>query len=917
MLSPLRRVCWLRILASPALSGLVVGSIALLTAAVCAPLLFERAASQAALREELKAVETDAFASTSSGVRASLTGVLTDTARTTVLRTLDRLPSLGTPFVTARGTAGSSGRGRIVPVVARGEQVAKATLYYHDGAIRALSGASTTPPGVWLDREVAHSLGARPGDEVAVGLDNVAADGPGSRAPVKLVGVFDRSAGSALPAAVAEGDPVAARRDLPWDPDHPGRGTPLILADQATFDRLALVIGELPQWTADLELDQSLSAADATSAATAVKRLADRAFEDMSNIAQATNAAKPEPTRLQLASGLPDIVARASDTTSAAKDQASGFSGAGVILGSAVVCAAVGLLGMSRRREQELMAGLGMRPREVASLSAAEWLIPTLVGAVVGAAVAWATVARVGPPGDFGDGVVSEVALRAVAAAALGLALVIVFAWLGAWWRDRRLAGQAGASGQSVPWETSVVVATVVCAVAVGSSSARDRPSDPLAVVLPVLVSVTVAIGVLRLLQTARSRTSMTWGTSGSPIWLALRRARVGTRETTAVALMVSVGLSLLGYALAVQRGVTEGVDDKVAASVGARTVVDVGGQLAHRRGPPRLPRPPFADTTVVWRQQVTLPPSFGTEPLLAIDRRSFAAVADWGSTGALHETRDLLDDLGRHDDRPLLPVVVAGDGHAKGDVGELNAWDDWSIGYQVVGVVDAFPGSWSTTGNIAILADAALLFSMVPAFDPTVSRGPPDLRTDGIYAGAFSAEIWSSEESAAVASSLERQKLTAGEVRRREEAATSSFLLAARWSSGYVLALGAAAVLLVTGTALLLGIRFADRDRVSDVLLRRAGFSPRELTTARMWEVAGVIGSALVAASAAVLVLTAAPTMIDPDVSMPPLAHPVPGVSDFTVLAAISAAMLLAATLVARRRSATARPAEVLRGND
>ena len=211
-----------------------------------------------------------------------------------------------------------------------------------------------------------------------------------------------------------------------------------------------------------------------------------------------------------------------------------------------------------------------------------------------------------------------------------------------------------------VPWEAALVVATVVSGIAVATTALADRPSTPLAVTFPVLLAATVALGVLRLLRLAvgslRSR-----ATPGGPRWLAVQRARVTARETTAVALTVAVGLAVLGYALAVHRGVTEGVDDKVAAAVGARTVVELGDQLAHAE-PARLPDPPLPDSTVVWRQQVTLPPEFGTQPLLAIDRRTFADVAVWGSTGALDEGRDRLDRLERVEDPGVLPVVIAGD---------------------------------------------------------------------------------------------------------------------------------------------------------------------------------------------------------------------------------------------------------------
>ena len=52
--------------------------------------------------------------------------------------------------------------------------------------------------------------------------------------------------------------------------------------------------------------------------------------------------------------------------------------------------------------------------------------------------------------------------------------------------------------------------------------------------------------------------------------------------------------------------------------------------------------------------------------------------------------------------------------------------------------------------------------------------------------------------------------------------------------------------MLLVGAAALLLAVRLADRDRVSDVLLRRMGFSARDLALSRTWEVAGVVGSAV-----------------------------------------------------------------------
>ena len=118
---PLRRAAPLRLLASPGWFLLVTVAVALLSAAVAAPVLFLRAASDAAMKGELAAVEQDAFASTSSGVRGAWSGILKPPEQQTVLRALRRLPGFTPPRLQAvgikagttpgtRGMVGSRGR---------------------------------------------------------------------------------------------------------------------------------------------------------------------------------------------------------------------------------------------------------------------------------------------------------------------------------------------------------------------------------------------------------------------------------------------------------------------------------------------------------------------------------------------------------------------------------------------------------------------------------------------------------------------------------------------------------------------------------------------------------------------------------------------------------------------------------------
>ena len=479
----LRRAAPGRLLSAPGWFVLVAASVALLTAAVVAPALFLRAANDAALSEELRTVDEDAFASTSSAVRGSWGGVLLPSDYATVLAAIDNLPGFGHPTVSGLGIAGSSRNTDAVAEFGRRQQ--PATLYYRDGAVEALDPDGTAGPGVWLDREVAAGLRIEVGDVVALRLVNLGRPLPSGYA--KVAGIFDRAPGSALPAAVTRTGEVASR-DLPWDPDAPGRGTPIALADLQTFNEVALAMLEQVLWTADAELTKDPSPEQAAAAAQAVQRLGNKAFEDGSKLSIATMSAKPAPSHLDVISGLPDIVLRAETTTAVARNQSSGFVGAGIALGVIVVCAAAVLLGRSRRREQDLMAGLGMRAGEVAALAALEALLPVVVGVVSGAALAWVPVSAVGPPGAFRAGALQQAAERAALAGAGALVLMAGCAGVAAWLSDRRTGGLQAAR-RRVPWQAALLVATVTAGVAVMTTSIQTRPSTPLADVFPVLLA--------------------------------------------------------------------------------------------------------------------------------------------------------------------------------------------------------------------------------------------------------------------------------------------------------------------------------------------------------------------------------------------------------------------------------------------
>jgi hypothetical protein len=259
--------------------------------------------------------------------------------------------------------------------------------------------------------------------------------------------------------------------------------------------------------------------------------------------------------------------------------------------------------------------------------------------------------------------------------------------------------------------------------------------------------------------------------------------------------------------------------------------------------------------------------------------------------------------------------VILAGDTDRRvGDHGTLNFYDEWSAPYVVVAVVPAFPGSEATSGSgeVTVVAEAQRLLRYMPRpLDPRLRspRGPD-------VAGGFSTWVWSTRAPHRVAAELDAAHITAREAHLRSDAAADTDLVAAGWTTGYVVALGGFALLIVAAATLVLAVRLADRDAVSDVLLRRMSYRARDLAAARTWEVAFAVGSSLVAAAVAIIVLAQGPSMIEPAARVAPLTRPLPGWGDAGLLVAACAVLVAVAGLIARRRAGARVPAEVLRGN-
>jgi hypothetical protein len=883
--------------------ALVLVAVTLLVASFVAPPLFAATARSTALADGLRTASGLPYGPDSGDLRVLWDAVLPPQGEQLLVDRMEALTGYGAPSI----GAASAGQNRTRKAVAAvGDRVEASALWYHDGAIAAVGGDEDAP-GVWLAAEVARRLGLEVGDPLRIGLQQTFLSEGGRLARTVLAGTYETAPDSTLPVGLSD-EPNAGRWFLPADPDNPAAGTPLAIASRQVFDRLILAAGDAPLYFADLDLDPDLAPDDAATAVKQVQRLADDAYDQSQLLARYLTDAEPFGAELQIASGLADIVFDADHTAQSARDQVRPYAVAGQLLAAALLVAGWVLLGRSRRREQLLASGLGLRPGEVAALAGLEVLLTCVLAVPTGIGLACLGVLSAGPPTDGGLSLVGSDIGNGVLAAGGALLLIVAAAGLAAAGTDRidRLS-RLGRGRRAVPWTAALLAATVVVAAAVFTVDVADRSGTALTMVFPVLVAASVAVLVARGVAWLRARRPGR-ARPGSSRWLATRRTGPVMREVTALTAVVAIALGLFAYALTVHRGVEEGVADKTAALAGAATSMEVADDFrgARMRG---VLTPPADGTSIVWRRSVTLPPDFGDQPLMAIDPATFDDVADWGASGDLDAGRTLLPRLDRKGHG--LQVLLAGDTHFKaGDQGTLDFNSEFQVPFEVVGVVTAFPGSETETGDVTVITASRRLFRLVlPSVDPR----KPGATSDA--AGAFTSWVWSGDSPAQLRAELaDADVATDGEVVTATEEAITNGLVASTWAAGYVLALGVVMLVLALAGALVLALRLADRDTVSDVLLARMGWSSRELARARAWEVGYAVATAVFAAVLAGAVLVLAPTIIDAVATIPPLTRPRPAVADVAALLVTLAVTVLLAWLLGTRRARRRIPAEVLR---
>lgn len=894
----------------------VAAAAALLAAAVTSVPLFERSVEAAAFTAEVEASSSGSFDRDSTDVRVTVPGVLPASAESDLRALLADLPDLGDPVVTGLTSVERVDPLRVTSYARTPAGQVRATLHHRDGAVELLAEALGVEArqGLWLSEETAAALDVGPGDRVELVVERRGEEVPADPPRATVAGVFPAGDDGVLPAAAPADAWVSTVRDLP--PSGLTGPSALLLADRATFTRLAVAADAEPLWVADLTLAPDPTPEQVRGAAEAVVELGRAAFRAGSPIQRLTAEVEPDGSSALVASGLPEAVVRAERAAAAAVGQTRSLAWAGAALGVAAVCSAVVLLARSRRAELVLAAGLGLRPTTAGVLGAVETLPALVAGVVAGTAAGWGAVVGLGPSPRLGGDLLGPVVVVAgfafaAAASAAGLATAVV-----ARVTTRATTSGLDASRRRVPWRVLLVTATAVAAVAVADAGAR--PTGAVAVAFPMLVAATTAAvldAVVRVRPRPRRRprtpsSGAPSPTLGTPGWLARRRVRGAGAETTATVLVVAVGAATALWGVAVARGVDLGTADKVAAAAGATTTVDLEGswQLVEAEDDV-VPVPPLQDATFVWRYRVTLPPRAGQIELLAVDPATFDAVALWGESGALRDARDAVrtlgDATGPHEVRLIHVGPAAGRPPAQGTV---NGADAWSVRYTAVGASEAFPG---VTGR-AVVVDAATLFAgLSEEYDPRVM--PPRL---GGGSG-FRTQLWSARPAHEVEAALAVVGVS-GRTSTVVEAERAPGLRGATWPLGYLVALGTCAALLGLVAVLVHAVRAGERDRVAELLLRRLGLTRRALVAARLREVGAVLAVAGAAAVIAVVGLARlGPSVVDPAPRLAPLVRPIVTWVDVAVLVVVLAGAAVVATAVARRRADAVPAGEVLRGEE
>jgi putative ABC transport system permease protein len=539
-------------------------------------------------------------------------------------------------------------------------------LAYRDGGTDHLSLVrGGDEPGLWVGRDLAGFAGLGPGSRVTN------ADWP------PVTGVYADLYDPAPRWWCSVRDLAVQNRLV----DHIATGAVVFATDRATFDEATRQHSSLERLT----ITFPTPAPSTLSEAGDTQRRAEALLADV---------------REELAArGLGDALLSVPFARSTELAERAGTTVAWSILPLAALSVGVGLVGSAtvalqwyhrRKAQVRLHSARGHGPLAVGLLAAAELGLAVVAGGVAGAVLARVTLPLYAPPGRFGPD--AELTGVAVAAGVLLVSLALLVTVVAV--RAHREFGLGLTAPRRrkirltfVPWEL------LTAGIAVLGWSRLPRygdvtstgpvpETDPLALIYPVAVVLTVGLVVARLAWWAlRASHRMRWWSRPTLQW-AVRRLAHGRAPVTGVLVVAVLAVGTLTVGSSIASGQQRALAEKSGVFVGAESRTDVENAVG--RGELALPEPVRSTGTVVGTLGTG---EVGT--ILVIDPATFATAA-YVDHLPREELDRLLDRLGTTSD-DTVPAIRVGAAPDTADtaVGELRA-----IGaVEVAPVLGAQPG--------------------------------------------------------------------------------------------------------------------------------------------------------------------------------------------------------------------------------
>jgi putative ABC transport system permease protein len=682
----------------PALfASVVVGSL-LLTVALAAPPVFVSASAGRLVEGAIDAPTTTRYG---AGLRYEAGPLEADVrgaeeapepwyvgANRTFERQAEGHPLLGDPIFTIVGPAVSA-----APREDRSD-VEQVRLFARTGAVehvRRLRG--TDGDGVWVPDIIADDLRLDPGDTLVLSIGPLALQ-------TSVDGVY--RALSREDRGFGEGYWRSSADEIYPEPTFGAEvPPPLVLMDEGSLlealrglqEDSVVFRWEAPVATSQLSLEEAQNLAGYAAEAGRTMSAESRRLRDVLFTIN---------SRTEFVSFMGSVVDEVEERLASVTGPLAVLRVAGILIAMAVLAGA-GAYGVAARRvEAALLFSRGVRPASVGLKAAAEAVVPTVVGAVLGFGAGLAAVLLLGPPGA-----VNPASIRAsVGAAALGVPAALVLFGIAsavAYLRHSEHHVSRMRLAAALPWEVALIAVAAFIGDRLGLAEAvTGEPGEGselsgLLVAFLVVALSGAALLAGRLVRGALRAARARGGGTSPARYLAVRELLGAPALSLFLFAASAVCLGLFVHGQAVSRSLQESVEAKASLFVGS----DVSGSFnSSLVAPDEFPLPVTKVTRLAFAG--TLRPGGGPFDLLAIEPATFSRAAYWEPRFSDEPLDELVAGVARPGE--AIPAVLVAPEDASPPA--LASVFRRNLPITVVGRAEAFPGMVSTRPMLVVDVD-------------------------------------------------------------------------------------------------------------------------------------------------------------------------------------------------------------------